>query len=155
MRYINKTISVLIVFLMILSIIPFASAHAAHIDIVPHEEMEIHAYFTKDSPMANSKCEVYIIEENGNEVLHIEGKTDENGHYKFERAPGITKYKIIVADDVGHKAEDIVDSAASGSGNVWFAKKPFAIFTGIGWILGLSGIILYYLSYRKYKKNKV
>ena len=115
-------------------------------------------------PCANSKVEVF----GGEGELLLEGTTDGEGLFSFD-VPARTDLKLVLYAGEGHRNEYVVkagelsagggaDDAPEGAGDVSAAgsKKrmdmpsPAQIVSGIGYIVGIMGLWMFYLS----RKNR-
>ncbi|MDV0445600.1 hypothetical protein MmiAt1_11860 [Methanimicrococcus sp. At1] len=159
-----KKLKYLVASLLILSLlIAPAAAHGVYMSWTPiGNQVQIHAYYQGNDPMANCDITVETIDSAGNAAAYITDKTDANGNYTFDVKSGITSYRIKVVE--GEHAISKKIDVASGSGGVesevgWWGKlmgtegpSLFTIGAGLGWIVGIAGIIMY-LQARKLKNS--
>ncbi len=149
----NRWINLLIVLCAVVAILVVpASSHAVHLDIT--QSIEVNGYFDRNNPMSGGSLEIYLIDENGNEELHIQDDLDENGLYHFSPVHGYEEYRIKIFDDWGHQDEAIIN-IGSGSSQLYSSSgdsMATKIVAGLGYMLGLAGLGML-LSARRIKKK--
>ena len=172
----KKTISIFII-LMIASGI--ADAHRMHIhtaltgEEVTVKEFTIHgkAYFGGGDAVQDGDVKVYSLID-GNEELYLQLTTDENGGFSFKQKEGVYGYKIVVEAShmPGHMAEEIINltgtvpsepgnefevvNCISGGSDECEIPLYMRIIAGLGYLMGLLGVSLIYIYYKKQKNQK-
>lgn len=162
---------------MMLLLVPRASL-AHRISVYAWQEgSEVHAegYFADGSRCL--ECRVEVLEANTGELL-LEGKTDSGGTFTFE-SPGAASIRVVVHAGPGHMGEYVLakeDAAEApqppGAGEEALAEEArrkiddltkelrrlreearrpglTEIVGGIGWIVGILGLIAYLKSRKK------
>lgn len=117
-------------------------------------EIGIKAWFGGGEPMRDADVTVYAIKE-GEEKLYKEGKTDENGKFGFAHKIGVQEYKVVVEASGGHRGETVVNltqAASPGEGT----ELPLytRVIAGFGYLGGLAGAAMLYMSWKMKKKYK-
>ena len=131
---------------------------SAHRFIVEQEigEIGIKAYFEGGAPCQDGNVKVYDNESN----LYLEGVTDEKGYFGFPPKMGIEEYTVTV-DAVhmpGHKGDIVINmsqaAAGDGAGSAGGTEMPLytRVVAGMGYLLGLAGAAMVYMSWRLKKK---
>lgn len=133
--------------LLFFSVTGIVSAHRMNIDVTK-QTIEIEAYYGDGKPVKNGDIRVY----KANDEIYLTGKTDDNGKFSFEVKDIDSEYLIIEVKQTGHKAELKIGTGVSSSGEEMELYQR--IFAGIGYLVGMAGIVSFYLS-RKMKKNFV
>ncbi|MDV0447332.1 hypothetical protein MsAg5_12170 [Methanosarcinaceae archaeon Ag5] len=152
---IQKTISLLVLFSLMLTMLAApAAAHGTYMTLEPNG-VKVQAWYQGNEPMANCDYQVYAISvSNGTETesLYLTGKTDDNGTAVFDIKPGVNIYRVKVISGE-HAAERRIDLAAGSSGAAGDHSHVswFNVFAGLGYIVGIAGILMYFMS-RKQKK---
>lgn len=149
-------------FILTLLVAP-AAAHGVYMGWEQNgNSISIHAYYQGSDPMANCDVTVETLDASGKATAYLKEKTDENGNYTFEMKSGVSSYrvKVVEGEHAVAKKIDIEAPAGNGSGssgsNPIFGTEGPSLFTigaGLGWIVGIAGIILY-LQARKMNKAK-
>ena len=124
-----------------------SSAHRMNIDVTK-QTIEIEAYYGDGKPVKNGDIIVY----KANGEIYLQGKTDDNGKFSFEVKDTDSEYLIIEVKQTGHKATIKIGTGVSSSGEEMELYQR--IFAGIGYLVGMAGIVSFYLSI-KMKKNSV
>ncbi|WNY28240.1 hypothetical protein MmiEs2_04240 [Methanimicrococcus stummii] len=160
-----KKLKYLAASLLILSLfIAPAAAHGVYMSWTQTgDQVQIHAYYQGNDPMANCDLTVETLDASGKATAYITGKTDANGDYTFDLKSGVSSYRVKVVEGEHAVSKKIdVNSGSSGSGTgggssggIFGTEGPslFTIGAGLGWIVGIAGIIMY-LQARKELKNK-
>ena len=147
-----KRVFVMLALLVVLSCVSISEV-SAHRLLIDHEigEIGIKAYFEGGSPCRDANVRVYDIEGN----LYLEGVTDDKGKFGFPPKIGMEEYTVAV-DAVhapGHKAETVINLShvAAGAGGT---EMPLytRIIAGFGYLIGLAGAAMVYMSWRGEKK---
>ena len=131
---------------------------SAHRFIIEQEigEIGIKAYFEGAGPCQDGNVKVYDNESN----LYLEGVTDEKGYFGFPPKSGMEEYTVTV-DAVhmpGHKGEIVINlsQAAAGAGTDSAGGIEMPLYTriiaGFGYIIGLAGAAMVYMSWKLKKK---
>ncbi len=141
-----RKIFIFIIF-MVLFLNPIAEAHRLHV-VYKISEVEIQAYYGGNFPCRDAKVKIY--DANG---LYLEGTTDKDGKFRFPPKVGVNTYKVVV-DAVhmpGHKAEVTINLTKS----VCTQETPLYqnIIAGFGYLIGLAGIAMVYLGWKKGKND--
>jgi len=119
-------------------------------------EIEINAYFEGGGPCQDANVKVYDNESN----LYMEGVTDDKGNFGFPPKIGMEEYTVAV-DAVhmpGHKAETVINlsqvATGAGAGSAGGIEMPLytRIIAGFGYIIGLAGAAMVYMSWKLKKK---
>ncbi|MDL2261732.1 hypothetical protein LJC08_05840 [Methanimicrococcus sp. OttesenSCG-928-J09] len=160
-----KPTRLLIASILILSmLVAPAAAHGVYMSSeVNGDNLKIHAYYQGGDPMANCDVEVMTYDAAGKTTPYLTGKTDANGDYEFAVKSGVTAYRVKVVEGEHAVTKRIDIDAPSGSGSdsgsnsgssswIFGTEGPslFTIGAGLGWIVGIAGIIMY-LQARKMK----
>ncbi|WNY24608.1 hypothetical protein [Methanolapillus millepedarum] len=153
---IQKTASLLVLLSLALTMLAVpAAAHGTYMSLEPNG-VKIQAWYQGNEPMANCDYQVYaisVINGTESESLYMTGKTDENGTAVFDIKPGVNIYRVKVVSGE-HAAERRIDlaegsmGAAGDHGISWFN-----VFAGLGYIVGIAGILMYVMS-RKTNQKK-
>ena len=131
------------------------SAHRLYI-VHKISEIEIESYFGGGSPCRDANVMVYDNEGN----LYLEGVTDDEGKFSFPPKIGMEEYTVVV-DAVhmpGHKAKTVINlsqaAAGAGAGSAGGTEMPLytRVIAGFGYIIGLAGAAMVYMSWRRKKK---
>ncbi|MDG6243023.1 MAG: hypothetical protein QCH31_01330 [Methanolobus sp.] len=150
----NRWINLFIIFCAVsaLLVVP-ASSHAAHLDV--SQSIEVKGSFDQSNPIPGAIVEIYLIDGQGNEELHIQDNLDNNGLYYFEPVPGYEEYRVKIFDDWGHQSEAVIN-VGSGSSQLYSSSgdsKATKIVAGLGYMLGLAGLGML-ISARRIKQQK-
>jgi len=143
--------------LLVLSCVSISEV-SAHRLLIDHEirEIGIKAYFEGGSPCRDANVKVYDNEGN----LYLEGVTDDKGKFGFPPKIGMEEYTVAV-DAVhmpGHKAKTVINlsqaAAGAGAGSAGGTEMPLytRVIAGFGYIIGLAGAAMVYMSWRRKKK---
>ena len=105
-------------------------------------EIEVYAWYGGGAKVVDGDVKVY----RSDGTLYIEGKTDENGTFRFE--PEIGESYRVVVESMGHKAECYVNLS---SAQVVVKEEPvyLKVISGLGYLTGLAGIASLYIARRK------
>jgi len=153
----RKRVFVILALLLVLSCVSISQV-SAHRLIIDHGigEIEINAYFEGGAPCQDANVKVYDNESN----LYIEGVTDDKGYFGFPPKIGMEEYTVAV-DAVhmpGHKAETVINlsqaAVGAGAGSAGGIEMPLytRIIAGFGYIIGLAGAAMVYMSWKLKKK---
>ncbi len=149
---------------LILSAAP-AAAHGVYMSWeTDGSSISTHSYYQGSVPMVNCSVTVEALDASGTATPYLTGRTDANGDYKFNIKDGVSSYrvKVVEGEHAVSKKIDIQTTSGNGSGNSSTGNNPifgtegpslFTIGAGLGWIVGIAGIILY-LQARKMNKAK-
>ena len=138
--------------LLVLSCVSISDV-SAHRLIIDREigEIGIKAYFEGGSPCRDANVKVYDNEGN----LYLEGVTDDKGKFGFPPKIGMEEYTVAV-DAVhapGHKAETVINMSQEGAGGTGTEMPLYTrIIAGFGYLVGLAGAAMVYMSWRLKKK---
>lgn len=130
-----------------------ASGHALVIDYGV-ESVYIEAYYggVRQTPVQYADVEVFYPDGR----LYVEGKTDENGKFRFD--PKFGKEWLVVVESVGHRNEKMLNLTAAGvgAGEAGRGEIPLylKIFAGLGYILGIQGLFLWYKGFKQARQSK-
>ncbi len=105
-------------------------------------EIEVYAWYGGGAKVVDGDVKVY----RSDGTLYIEGKTDENGTFRFK--PEIGESYRVVVESMGHKAECYVNLS---SAQVVVKEEPvyLKVISGLGYLIGLTGIASLYIARRK------
>lgn len=146
----NKLLFSFLMSLMILALMPpIASAHSVYVDW-DYGEIEVEAYYGGGGAMKNADVKVYIVREE-KEELYRTGKTDENGIFNFTPKPGFDNYRVEVGKE-GHQ-DSLEINLEEGSPEESSVPLYRRIAAGFGYLLGLAGIAIGYLGWKKGKET--
>ena len=128
---------------------------AAHGVYMSHEytptDVTIKAWYQGGDPMANCDVEITI----GNEI-YMTGKTDADGYYTFPIKSGTNSYIAKVTEGehaVSRKVDVVAGGTGGSSGSIFGESLIVNVIAGLGYIIGIAGIILYFQSRKNMKKN--
>ncbi len=108
------------------------------------DELEITALYDDGTPAAGAKIEVHS---DGSPIL--EGTTDENGTFAFK--PGKDMEDItVVSSSAGHRAELSLNLARERQAEE--APLPARVLAGLGYLVGIAGLAMIYVSRKGSKK---
>ena len=140
---------ILAIFVIIALSPAVVSGHALVVDY-GIESVYIEAYYggLTATPVQDGDVEVFYPDGK----LYVEGKTDENGMFSFD--PKYGKDWLVVVESTGHRNEKRVNlTAATGE-----AKNELPlylrVFAGLGYILGILGLFLWYKSFKQARQSK-
>ena len=122
----------ILIFLIILLLIP-VNAHRMYVDYKINE-IEVYAWYGGGESVVDGNVKVY----RSDGSLYVEGKTDENGTFRFKPKIGET-YRVVI-ESMGHRAECDVNLS-----KVVVREEPMylKVVSGLGYLMGLAGISLY------------
>lgn len=152
------------VFLILTLLVAPAAAHGVYMSWESGSgQITIRVYYQGNEPMANGTVTVETIDASGTASPYLTGKTDANGNYAFAVKEGVSSYlvKAIEGEHAASKRIDI-EPAGGGSGSSGGGNNPifgtdgpslFTIGAGLGWIVGIAGILLYLQARRMNKGN--
>ena len=128
------------VVLLLLLIAP-VTAHRMYADY-RISEVEVYAWYGGGAKVVNGDVKVF----RSDGSLYVEGKTDENGTFRFK--PEIGESYRVVVESAGHRAECEVNLS---SAHVVIKEEPLYLkaISGFGYLLGLAGIASLYVARRK------
>lgn len=145
MRYLIPAAVVLI----FMTLGPFVvSGHALVIEYGV-ESVYVEAYYGGITPIPVQYADVEVFYPDGR--LYIEGKTDENGIFVFD--PVHKNEWLVVVESTGHKEDKIINISAAG-GMKCETPLYFRVLSGLGYLLGIIGISLWYTNFKKARKMK-
>ncbi|MDR2943963.1 MAG: hypothetical protein LBU81_02600 [Methanosarcinales archaeon] len=148
--------------ILILAAVP-AAAHGVYMSWEQQGgSIEIRAYYQRNEPMTNGSVVVETLDASGTAAPYLTGQADTNGNYKFNIKSGVSSYRVKVIEGEHAVSKKIDIAAAPGSGteesgneksSLFGTQGPslFTIGAGLGWIVGIAGIVLY-LQARKINK---
>ncbi|WNY23271.1 hypothetical protein MmiHf6_05760 [Methanimicrococcus hongohii] len=151
--------------LLILSLfVAPAAAHGVYMSWnLQGDTVSIHAYYQGNDPMANTNVTIEAIDAAGTSTIYVTGLTDANGNYSFAVKEGITSYRIKVVEGehaINKKIDIGTGTSGAESSGGWWSKivgtegpSLFTVGAGLGWIVGIAGIILYLQARRELKKK--
>nr|QNO49682.1 hypothetical protein PLAOKDGB_00011 [Methanosarcinales archaeon ANME-2c ERB4] len=153
----RERVCVMLALLVVLSCVSISEV-SAHRLVIDREigEIGVKAYFEGAGPCQDANVKVYDKEGN----LYIEGVTDDKGYFGFPPKIGMGEYTVAV-DAVhmpGHKAETVINlsqaSGGAGAGSAGGTEMPLytRILAGLGYIIGLAGAAMVYVSWKLKKK---
>jgi len=137
--------ALLIAMILLFSVVPWVNAHGIHVIAwVEGNRVFTESYFSNKNKVIEGDIKVF----GPTGKLLLEGKTDVNGIFTFQ-IPRETELKIVLESAMGHRAEYFLkaDEAFANSLNKdRKAKDPglYEIVSGIGIILGLAVLILFF-----------
>ena len=143
--------ALIFIFIAVLLLLQPVEAHRLHV-IYKINEIEIQAYYSGGLPCRDANVKVY--DDNGN--LHAQGVTDSQGKFRFPAKVGTKEYRVVVeaVHMPGHKAEITINLTQSVD-----LKKEMPLYSkilaGFGYLLGLAGIAMIYVSWKKSKEGRV
>ncbi|WNY27202.1 hypothetical protein [Methanolapillus ohkumae] len=154
---IQKTVSLFILICLMIALLSVPAA--AHGTYMSYEtgNIKVKAWYQGGEPMANCDYEVYsIIASNGNEneTLYLTGKTDESGTLTFEPKDSVSIYrvKVVSGEHAAQRRIDLADGAANAAGD--HGISWLNVFAGLGYIVGIAGILMYALSRKNMNNTK-
>lgn len=119
--------------------------------------VKVKAFFADGTPGRNMKVTVKRFAKDTQKwELYSHGKTDREGKYYFSpHQPG--KYRIEVVGKGGHAGRATIQVTEAGiKSNQKGERKiplPARVFSGLGYIVGLGGLVFWYLSRRSKGSN--
>lgn len=136
-----------IVLLLVIFFTYSVSAHDMNIDIIGRS-VTVHATYSDGKPVATAEIVVYY----SNGEIYESGTTNEAGEYRFEVGQASTSEEFIVeVQQTGHKSSITIDFHS-------ITKEPedffvgFKIIAGVGYLVGIAGVISYYNSWKMKRK---
>jgi hypothetical protein len=106
----KNVFSLLLIFSLLVLGFKNVVAHGVHIDfIMKSHVVTAKAYFSKNSPMANSEISIFTP---GSDIPFQTGKTDPHGNFVFLPDKAGT-WKVVVDDGMGHKGTSQVEITES------------------------------------------
>lgn len=131
-----------------------ASAHRLHIDW-KIGKIEIESFYGgSGTPCQDARVKVYTSK---GELLE-EGETNTQGKYSFSPVIWEDKYKVVLEPIhmPGHKVEDTINLTSPATSPEENKELPlFAkVMAGFGYLAGIAGISLAYISWREKRKIK-
>ncbi len=108
------------------------------------ETVHLSFYFPDRSPVKGASV---VVKGVGGEVV-AEGVTDKEGRFTF-RAKGAPLYTAICEGGVGHRTEVTIPLGARKGGEKEGRMPLRELFSGLGYIIGLAGILMWAFSRRK------
>ncbi|ADB57485.1 DUF4249 domain-containing protein [Archaeoglobus profundus] len=117
------------------------NAHRMHVNYKV-SEVEVYAWYGGGAKVVDGVVKVY----RSDGTLYVEGKTDENGTFRFK--PEIGESYRVVVESMGHRAECDVNLT---SAQVVVKEEPIhlKVISGLGYLAGLAGIASLYIARRK------
>ncbi|RZN42210.1 MAG: hypothetical protein EF813_01610 [Methanosarcinales archaeon] len=128
------------------------SGHALVIDYRV-DSICVEAYYGGMEPTPVQYADVEVFYPDGR--LYIEDKTDKDGMFRFD--PKFEKEWLVVVESTGHKDELTINMTATGgmkTQGVGESPLYLRVFAGLGYLLGILGISLWYKSYKQDRKSK-
>ena len=141
---------ILAVFVIVALSPALVSGHALVVDY-GIESVYIEAYYGGiiTTPVQDGDVEVFYPDGK----LYVEGKTDENGMFSFD--PKFGKDWLVVVESTGHRNEKMVNLTAAAAGEAGSEMPLYLkVFAGLGYILGMLGLFLWYKSFKQARKSK-
>jgi len=125
-------VRVVVLLLVLLMVLP-VNAHRMHVDYKINE-IEIYAWYSGGEKVVNGDVKVY----RSDGSLYIEGRTDENGTFRFK--PEIGESYRVVVESIGHRAECDVNVS-----KVIVREEPLylKVVSGLGYLMGLAGLSMF------------
>jgi len=150
----KRKVVAILALLLVLSCVSISKVSAHRLQI-EHKirEIGIKAYFEGGSPCRDANVKVYDNEGN----LYLEGVTDEKGKFGFPPKIGMKEYTVAVdaVHTPGHKAETVINTSQEGAGaGGTGTEMPLytRVIAGFGYLIGLAGAAMVYMSWRLKKK---
>jgi nickel transport protein len=140
-------ISLSIAVFFIFALIAPVTAHNMDL-IYKTKEIEVFVEFEGGSVAREAKVKVF--DPAGN--LYVEGTTDENGTFSFEPGKEGGKWKIT-AEHSGHKETVLMEGSEVQSGGSIELPLYTRIAAGFGYLIGIAGIALIFISRKTRKKE--
>lgn len=141
---------ILAVFVIVALSPALVSGHALVVDY-GIESVYIEAYYGGiiTTPVQDGDVEVFYPDGK----LYVEGKTDENGMFSFD--PKFGKDWLVVVESTGHRNEKMVNLTAAAAGGAGSEMPLYLkVFAGLGYILGMLGLFLWYKSFKQARQSK-
>lgn len=141
---------ILAVFVIVALSPALVSGHALVVDYGV-ESVYIEAYYGGliTTPVQDGDVEVFYPDGK----LYVEGKTDENGMFSFD--PKYGKDWLVVVESTGHRNEKMVNLTAAAAGGAGSEMPLYLkVFAGLGYILGMLGLFLWYKSFKQARQSK-
>lgn len=112
-------------------------------------ELKVVAWYGGGEPMKNATVKIYTSEAGKNQ-LYENGKMNENGRFFFTPKVGVENYRVIVQSPGGHRDNLTINLGAESSKK---SGEKIPLYTrigaGFGYLIGLAGIALGYLGWKK------
>ena len=141
---------ILAIFVIVALSPALVSGHALVVDYGV-ESVYIEAYYggLTATPVQDGDVEVFYPDGK----LYVEGKTDENGMFSFD--PKLGKDWLVVVESTGHRNEKMVNLTAAATGEAGSEMPLYLkVFAGLGYILGILGLFLWYKSFKQARQSK-
>ena len=125
------------------------SAHRIYLDVV-QQTITVEAYYGDGKAAKNADITVY----KADGEIYLNGTTDEDGLFSFKIVEGVdSKNLTIEVEHVGHKDSITIGvSSVATEGDEPFL--PFQAIAGFGYILGITGIVTFYGSWKMKSTGK-
>ena len=151
-----------------LILIPLVPAFAHKVNIfawVDGDTVHTESYFPDGKVVKNGKISVY----DSRDTLLLKGVTDEEGLFSFP-VPKQDDLTIVLDASMGHRATCILSAEELGGGREAATdgehtegsmhhpeeKVPVGrVLCGIGYIIGIMGLVMYFYEKRKGKKREI
>jgi nickel transport protein len=136
-----------IVLLLVIFFTYSVSAHDMNIDIVGRS-VTVKATYSDGKPVSTAEIIVYY----SDGTIYQSGTTDEKGEYQFEvKETSTTEEFIVEVQQTGHKSLITIDFHSIKKEDEDFFVG-FKIIAGVGYLVGIAGVISYYNSWKMKKK---
>lgn len=143
----NFSIKICMLLVILIFCMQSVSAHDLDIEIV-ERSITVKAIYSDGKPAANAEIIIY----NSNREIYLSGTTNEHGEYSFEIGDELSADEFFVeVQQTGHRSSITIDlrTISRGPDDMFIG---FKIIAGLGYLVGIAGIISYYLFW-KMKKN--
>jgi nickel transport protein len=133
--------------LLILVLMLSASSSSAHRMLIGYQinEVQLNSIYDDGTPAQGVDIEVYKDGE-----LYAEGVTDSNGSFVFEPKRGDRIEDLtFVSSSVGHRAELCLNQGSDGDLSSGELPLPMKAAAGLGYLLGLAGLSMIYVSRKR------
>ncbi len=134
--------------ILTLLVVPGASGHSVQTDW-EIGKLKVIAWYGGGDPMEDATVEIYTPETSGNE-LYENGKMNENGVFFFPPKVGVENYQVVVQSSGGHRDNLTINLGSKSSEKIGEGMPLYTrIGAGFGYLIGLAGIALGYLGWKK------
>lgn len=145
LKFLLKNICVFLLILTIGSV--SASGHDIYIDVV-EQMVTVKASYSDGKSVENADIIVY----KANGDIYFSGITDDQGKYTFEIQDGVNSEELTVeVEQTGHKATAVIVTQSTRDNTDDFFLG-FKVIAGIGYLLGIAGVISFYMTWKMKKK---
>ena len=147
----KAVISIAVIFLSALCFIGLSQTADAnpHRMLIAYQvgSIDLDVYFSGGTPAQNAHVTVY----EPDETIYLEGETNEEGEFSFK--PPMTQGKyMVVAEHSGHRAEISIGEEGQGGSNE--VPLYITVVAGFGYLIGLGGAVMGYMSWRERSKRE-